>query len=371
MKDDTHRREVLYLGAGCSGNKTSVNTICGSVCRLLSYAIVALTLVASQGFAVDLVPEALGDFLREGADPISPEQSDLYAEFGFEEGQRGTYRTQDGRRLEVEAYRFQDGTGGVAAYQWMRPEGGEFVPYGERAIEKGSTTVIHFGNFTVRMIGDEAYDEHIEAMLSFLPRVALQASPPVLKFVPEQGLIPFSGRYVLGPESLAAVASEIPPSVAAFRYGTEAQFVRYESEAGVLRMILFYYPSPQIAIGQMEAFEALPDVLMKRSGPLLAAVLSPPTADEAERLLSRVRYVAEITVTHRTVQRHDDLATLIIDIVIFSALLAVLMVVGGGIVAGSRLLARRFWPNSVLAPSESENMVRLNLGARPGRGGSR
>ena len=348
-----------------------MNGICSSVSRLLAYAIAALTLVASQAFAVDLVPDALGDFLREEAGPISPEQPDLFDEFGFEEGQRGTYRTPDGRRLEVEAYRFQDATGGFAAYQWTRPDGGDFVPYGERAVQKGRTTVIHFGNFTVRMIGDEAFDEHIEAMLSFLPRVALQADPPVLKFVPEQDLIPFSGRYVLGPESLTAVASEVPPSVAAFRYGTEAQFVRYESQAGELRMILCYYPSPQIARGQLEAFEALPDVLVKRSGPLLAAVLSPPTADEAERLLSRVRYVAEITVTHRPVRRHEDLATLIIDIVIFCGLLALLMVVGGGIVAGSRILARRFWPNSVLAPSGSENMVRLDLGARPGSGGPR
>ena len=348
-----------------------MNGICSSVNRLLARAIVGLTLVASQAFAVDLVPDALGDFLRESAEPISPEQPDLFDEFGFEEGQSGTYRTPDGRRLEVEAYRFQDATGSLAAYQWIRPAGGDFVPYGERAVQKGRTTVIHFGNFAVRMIGDDAFGEHIEAMLSFLPRVSLQAEPPVLKYVPEQDLIPFSGRYVLGPESLTAVASEVPPSVAAFRYGTEAQFVRYESAAGELRVILFYYPSPQIARGQLEEFEALPDVLVKRSGPLLAAVLSPPTADAAERLLSRVRYVAEITVTHRTVGRHEDLATLIIDIVIFCALLALLMTVGGGIVAGSRILARRFWPNSVLAPSESDTMVRLDLEVRPGGRGPR
>jgi len=350
------------------GNKTSVSGVCASVTRLLAIFVAVLTFVA-QGTALDLVPDALGDFVREDAQPIAPEESDLFAEFGFEEGQRGEYRTEDARRLVVEAYRFQDATGGFAGYQWIRPDTGEFVPYGERALQQGDTTVIHFGNFVVRMTGDEAIDEHVEAMLAFLPRATLQSAPPVLKFVPKRGLVPFSGRYVLGPESLARVATEVPPSVAAFRYGTEAEFLRYESDAGALNIVLFYYPSPQIAQGQLSEFEAIPDILVKRSGPIVAAVLSPPSKDEAERLLSRVRYTAEITVAHQTESRQDNLGTLILDIVIFCALLAVLMIVGGSIVAGSRIMARRFWPNSILAPSESGDMVRLDLGPGPGRGG--
>jgi len=350
------------------GNKTSVSGVCGSVTRLFATAFVALILVA-QGPALDLVPDALGEFVRENAEPLAPEESDVFDEFGFEEGQRGEYRTADARQLVVEAYRFQDATGGFAGYQWIRPDSGEFVPYGERALRQGDTTVIHFGNFVVRMVGDEAIDDHIEAMLAFLPRVALQDAPPVQKFVPRQGLIPFSGRYVLGPESLARVASEIPPSVAAFRYGTEGEFLRYESDAGALSMVLFYYPSPQIAQGQLSAFEATPDIVVKRSGPIIAAVLSPSSEDEAERLLSRVRYTAEITVAHQTKRRSDNLGTLIIDIVIFCGLLVVMMIVGGGIVAGSRVMARRFWPNSILAPSNSGDMVRLDIGPGSGHGG--
>lgn len=342
--------------------------VCGSVTRLLATAVAALALVA-QGSALDLVPDALGEFVREDAQPLTPEDADVFSEFGFQEGQRGEYRTADSRQLVVEAYRFQDATGGFAGYQWIRPDAGEFVPYGERALRNGETTVIHFGNFVVRMVGDEAIDEHVEAMLAFLPRVALQSAPPVQKYVPQKGLIPFSGRYVLGPESLSRVASEIPPSVAAFRYGTEAEFLRYESDAGALSIVLFYYPSPQIAQGQLSAFEATPDIVVKRSGPIIAAVLSPPSEDEAERLLSRIRYTAEITVAHQTKKRSDNLGTLILDIMIFCGVLVVMMIVGGGIVAGSRVMARRFWPNSILAPSNSGDMVRLDLGSNSGRSG--
>ncbi|MDA1314787.1 MAG: hypothetical protein O2968_15750 [Acidobacteria bacterium] len=332
--------------------------------RSLILLLAVLFLLPSVVRASDLVPEALGNFIRLSVDILEPHEADIFDEFGFEEGQQGAYRTADGRDLKVTAYRFQDPTGALAAYQWLRPEGGELVAYGERALLLGDTTVIHFGNFVVRMSGDEAFDEHVEAMLSFLPRVVLKAEPPVLKFVPEPSLIPFSGRYILGPVALQKLASEVPPSVAAFRFGTEGQFVRYQSNAGELRMVLFYYPSPQIAHAQIEEFEQLPNVTAKRSGPMIAAVLSPSSADEAERLLSRVRYVAEVTVTPRAERRHDNLGVLFLDIFIFCGILVVLMLVGGGIVAGSRLLARRIVPNSIIAAPGDADVLRLNIDRR-------
>ncbi len=331
--------------------------------RLLTSVLVSVLLFPLSALGVELVPEALGEFTRRSVEAFEPGEKDLFAEFGFEEGQQGAYETTDGRDLKVAAFRFQDATGALAAYQWLRPEGGEFVPYGERALVLGDVTVIHFGNFVVRMSGDEAFDEHVEAMLSFLPRVILQAEPPVVQFVPQPSLIPFSGRFILGPVSLEKLASEVPPSVAAFRYGTEGQFVRYTSDAGELRMILFYYPSPQIARAQADDFEQLPNVTAKRSGPMVAAVLSPPSADEAERLLARVRYTAEVTVVPRIPRRHDNLGTLLLDIFIFCGILAVLMIFGGGIVAGSHMLASRVAPNSIIA-SPDDAMVRLDIDDR-------
>jgi hypothetical protein len=108
----------------------------------------------------------------------------------------------------------------------------------------------------------------------------------------------------------------------------------------------------------------LPNVAAKRSGPMIAAVLSPPSADEAERLLSHVRYVAEVTVTHRTQRRHDDMGLLLLDVVIFCGILAVLMIFGGGIVAGSRMLASRVVPNSIIAAPSEADVVRLDIDRR-------
>ena len=325
--------------------------------------VVTLLLVPATALA-ELVPEALGAFERKTLERIEPATKEIFAEFGLEEAEQGSYLSVEDEALELTAYRFQDATGAFAGYQRLRPSQGQSAPYGEQALREANTTAIRFGNYVVLMTGAEAVDEHVEAMLAFLPRVTLTAAPPVLKYVPTEQLIPFSGRYVLGPASLSELAPEIPPSVAAFHFGTEGQYLRYDTPSGELRMILFSYPLPQMAQGQIGLFNDLERVTAKRAGPLIAAVLSSPSPDETQRLLSRVRYVAEITLTHRTKRRYDDLRTLFIDVIMLCVVLALLMIVGGAIVAGSRMVARRYAPNSILGASDEAAMVRLDINRR-------
>lgn len=324
----------------------------------------AVIFLAPWAQAADIVPDALGDFVRQSAGAFEPEDTELFAEFGFEEGQRASYTTADGRALTVTGYRFQDATGAFAAYQWMRPADGEPAPYGEQALRRGELIAIRFGSYVVEMRGAEAIDTHVEAMLAFLPRVTLRAPPPVRQFVPEQDLIPFSGRYIIGPVALAAVAPEIPPSVAAFRLDGEGQFVRYQTDAGELRMILFSYPSAQIARGQIDSFHQLSKVAAKRDGPLIAVVIDPPSADEAERLLARVRYAGEVTVTPREPRRHDNFGIFLQDVVWFCLLLIVLMIVGGTAVAGARMLGRRAAGKSIIGEDGDTGMIRLDINFR-------
>jgi hypothetical protein len=326
----------------------------------------ALLLFASTA-AADTLPEALGTFTRGKLEPYQPESIEIFREFGFEEGERAVYFTPEAQQIEVSAVRFRDATGAFAAYQWVRPANGESVPHGAQAVRLGDLTVIQFGNYLVRMQGALPVAEHVEAMLGFLPRMQITPTPPLLGFVPPGQLVAGSQRHILGPLALREVAPEIPPSVAAFHFGTEAQALRYESPAGEMRMVLFSYPSPQIARGQIEEFQKLSGIIAKRSGPLIAAVISPASPDEAQLLLAKVQYAVEVTPTPHEVGRHDNLGTLIWDIVLLCAVLIVLMIVGGAIVAGSRILARRYVPNSLFAANDGPDMVRLDIdNRRPG-----
>ena len=160
--------------------------------RLFLPCAVAVFLPTGTATA-ELLPEALGPFERTSLEPFQPPQADLFAELGLEEAEQGRYLTAQGEALELTAYRFQDSTGAFASYQWLRPDGGELVPYGEQALRQGNATTIRFGSYVVQMEGPEADDEHVEAMLAFLPRVTLSARPPRTEVRSDQPAHPVLG----------------------------------------------------------------------------------------------------------------------------------------------------------------------------------
>ena len=318
-------------------------------------------LIAPLTVSAALLPEALGQFERKSAAPYISNQGDLHQEFGFEEGETAHYINAIDQRVNITARRFQDPTGAFAAFLWLKPPEGVEKSYGESSFQSDSYTIIRFGNYVIEMQGSNPTEEHVELMLAFLPRVQMTALPPMLAYLPERGIIPHSTRHILGPVGLDLIAPKIPPSVAAFHFGTEAHYGRYSTPSGEHQLLLFNYPTPQISRDQINAFNELGGVVAKRAGPLVAVVPQPFSADEAQRLLARVRYVAEVTPHHREPRRSENLATLFIDIIIFCCLLAVLMICGGAIVAVARILAGKYAPNSILAASEKDSVLRLDI----------
>ncbi len=323
--------------------------------------IVSLLLLFPLLAGAALLPEALGEFERKSVEAYTPDNRDLYLEFGFEEGETARYVTQAGPSVDITARRFQDPTGAFAAFLSLQPAEGVARPYGEGAVRSGDRTLIRFGNYVIEMRGADPVDEHVELMLAFLPRVQMTALPPLVAYFPTDQIVPHSTRHILGPAGLERVAPTIPPSVAAFHFGTEAHYGRYATPNGEHKLLLFSYPTPQIARDQFEAFNQLDAAVVKRSGPLVAVVPNPPSADEAQRLLARVRYAAEITPHHREMTRSENLATLLTDIIIFCCLLVFLMIFGGGIVAVTRMMAGKYAPESILASADEGNILRLDI----------
>jgi hypothetical protein len=327
---------------------------------------IAFLLLCPAVVAAQLLPEALGEFARKSVEARQPAEPEVFREFGFEQAETAVYTTPDGSTVNVTASRFADDTGALSAYQWKQPASAEPVEFGERALRSGDRMLIHFGNYVVEMEGVQPLEDNIELMLTYLPRVHMTPDPPLLGHVPEDARIVYSQRHLLGPVGLAKLVPEVPPSVAAFRYGTEAQFARYQSPAGELRLILFSYPSSQIARGQFEEFAKLETGLAKRVRSIVAFVPSPSSADEAERLLAKVQYSVEVTMTPQEQRdRHDNLGTLILDIVLLCGVLIALMFVGGVLVAGTRIVAGRYAPNSIFASHDGSEMTRLDIDRIP------
>ena len=165
--------------------------------------------------------------------------------------------------------------------------------------------------------------------------------PTLPGFLPMQDLVPNSDRYITGPMGLQKFDPAIPPSVAAFHYGTEAVLGVFHSPKGDLTLAVFNYPTPQIAMDRITAFQNLPAAVAKRSGPLVAVVVAPPDPDEAERLLAQVQYRVDITQQEHIPTRRDNIGNLVINAFILVGILLVFCVVGGLGVGGLKLLSKR------------------------------
>lgn len=327
--------------------------------RLL--ALGALLLATPAFLAADLLPEALGAFTRESLEPHAPEDAELYEEFGLEEAEVAVYRTGSGSEARVVAEQFYDDTGAFSAFRWEQEGEGFYSGYGERSWTNDDSTLIHFANYLVRISGDMPLDDHIELMLAFFPRVRPTPDPPILNFRPED-VRAGSEKHILGPVGLAKLAPEIPPSTAGFHFGSEAHFAEYDSPSGPQRMLLFSYPTPQMARVQADEFYKLGNVVAKRSGPIIAAVPAPASPDEAERLLAKVRYAAEVTLDESSVQQEPlTISDIVLDTFILVGILVGLCIVGGLFVAGARYLAGRVAPNSLFAAPEGDGMIHLDL----------
>ena len=321
-------------------------------------ALLALPLSSSAA----ILHDAMGAFERGEEIAYEPQETALFKEFGFEQGGRAEYRTADGRAVEARVLQFYDDTGAFAGYQWLKPAGAETVVRGERAVQKGNYTLIHFGNYLLELTGDLPESEDIEVALAYLPRPKLTGDPPVLEYVPEESLQTDSVRYVLGPASLAKTAPMLPPSVVGFHFGTEGHYGVYDTPAGELRMLILSYPSSPISRGQIEEFYAIDNIVAKRDGPLISVVLDPSSPDEAQRLLASIRYRADVTLNHQPPERYDSLKNIVLDSLFLCLILAVLMVLGGILVAVTRRLAGRVAPASIIAAPEGSDVQQLNIG---------
>ena len=323
--------------------------------------LVIIACLLPAGLGADILPEALGDFTRSSLEPREAPDAALYQEFGFEESSTAIYETAAGQRAEIVATRFYDDTGAFSAFLWERPAEGEEDAYGKRAWLGPESTLIHFGNYLVEIRGELPAEDNIELMLAYLPKVRVTPDPPMLTYMPTDGMSPATQKHILGPEALQRLAPEVAPSVAGFHFGAEAQFAEYEVDDVRTRLLLFSYPTPQMAREQAEKFYQQDHLVAKRSGPMIAAVVAAENPDAAQRLLAKVRYEAEVTLNYEEPNRHDNVGTLVLDVMILSGILASLCIAGGILVAGGRILAGRVAPNSLLASPEGDGMTHLGL----------
>jgi hypothetical protein len=317
-------------------------------------ATIVLAVFQAAGSAA-ILPDAIGPYHQAGASKPALAEKPVWNDYGLKDWETATY--QDGKsKLTVTAWRLTDTTGSLAAYQWQRPADSKPSKPGALEAETDTSLLWTHGNYLVLFQGYKPSAAELDALGKSLKNVDQTPLPVLPGYLPGGNLTPNSERYITGPGSLSRFAQEISPSLAGFHFGAEAEVGVFHSPNGDMRLAIFNYPTPQIAMEKVAEFQKLPGAMVKRTGPLVAVIPHAGDPDMAERLLGEIRYQAEITRDEYVPTRRDNMGDLLLNICILIAILAAFATVSGLIWGGLRYLLR-----IARKGQEPEAMITLHL----------
>ena len=305
-----------------------------------------------------ILPDTIGTSQKSGAAQATVSDRQLWDEYGFKAAEAATYGTGKAR-FTATVYQLQDSTGALAAFDWQRAADSKPSKVAALAAETDDALWLVHGNYLLVFKGYKPTMPELDAVAAALRNVDETPLPTLPGFFPAQGRTANSERYVIGPVALQRFAPAIPPATAAFRLGAEAQVGTFQTPKGDMTMALFSYPTPQMAMQQIQEFQKIPNAMAKRAASLIAVIVGPPDPDSAERLLAAVRYQAQVTRDEYVPTRRDNIGDLVVNVFILIGFLLAFALVSGFAVGGARLLRR-----ALRKGEEPEAMITLHLESR-------
>jgi len=250
----------------------------------------ALALCLAPPVGAGILPEQLGQERRGPVQAVIPSDPVL-AEYGIEAAEQADYGP-----MSVVAWRFRDSTGAMAAFQYKRPPESKPDKLDKQAAVAGHLILAAHGNYLYQFVDGVPTEEQYKQLQFAVPRIEQSSLPIIGTYLPPEGLIANSERYVGGPVALEKFMPGVAPSLVAFHLSAEGQYGRYQGREGkVMDLAIFSYPTPNMARERSEAFGKLAGTVVKRAGSLVILALNSPNPDDAERLLAKIQQQASLT----------------------------------------------------------------------------
>jgi len=302
-------------------------------------------------------PDVLKNYQKGPVKAILTPDTSLLNEFGVDATEQAEYSAGK-KHFTATAWRFHDSTGAMAMFESLRPPGAKPAAVTQLSVTTSDGVIFAYGNYVFQLTGNLPPAASFAELYARVPKLDQSPLPALLANLPPEGLIPNSERYILGPVSLDRFDPKIAPSVAAFHLGSEGVTGKYTSAKGVLTLAIFNFPTPNLARDRFQEFQKIPGAVAKRAGPLVAVTVDPPDADSAERVLSRVKYEANITSNqHVPVNDTVDKVKFILNVFVFAGLLILLCLGAGLAYAAFRVISRK-----MNRGEDPDAMITLHLG---------
>jgi hypothetical protein len=174
----------------------------------------------------------------------------------------------------------------------------------------------------------------------------------------------------VGPIALEKVESPLPAQFVDFSRGAEVELGDYNLSGTPATLMLINYPTPQIAADQLKNIEAAQQanqlgnsqISARRTGPILAILSGAVSNGDAKSFLGQINYDADVTWNQNTYfTRRDNVANLIVGVIILAAIICGMAVVVGLAFGGFRVLMKRLFPDKVFDRPEQVEIIALHL----------
>jgi hypothetical protein len=321
-------------------------------------------LVATQGLGVDQIK-------NYGGDPA------VEREYGVKSFEVRTYQL-DRVRAEVVLELAGDVSSAYGLFAYYQNESMHPEKVTQLAMTGPQVSLMARGRSFIRFLhpkGLQLSENELRALLIFVGGTrptsdSLSNLPPPL---PSAGLIPGSGKYIIGPEVAKRVLPNFRIDLVGFDQGAEVQVGEYLVGNSRSTMMQVSYPTPQIARAR---FGAMSDLLGlnqdrganslygRREGSFIFLALKANNKAAATKLLDHFNVKAQLSWDEKypgdkTFGR--QLFELIMGNVLLTLFLAGGGVAGGVLIVLSRRVTARFFPAWQWGHPEADRLIRLNL----------
>ena len=306
------------------------------------------------------------------ADPV---YADMLKEYGFVDVAFAQY-TKPGRNMAIKIARFNDASGAYGAYLFYRAP--EMAPeqIGDAAASNNERVLFYKGNLLVDVKLDKVTPMsagELRELANDLPKPSGNEAnlPTVMNYLPKQGMVENSTKYVAGPVGLSKLGSVLSPDVVDFNTGAEIASAQYKTGEGEATLQLISYPTPAVAGAKLKTIDTPPTAQAgnqikkwaKRTGPLVAVVSGNISESEAKTLLASVNYDADITWNQNTFfDKKNNIGYLLVNVILLIAILFGLMIVAGVVFFGFRVTLKKYFPDKFFDRPEDVEIIRLNIG---------
>jgi hypothetical protein len=354
--------------------------------------------------AQDLLPSSVGTWTASGTpaqvpaqqiEQLASERANILREYGISSGERRDY-TSGNDQMTVTLYRMVDPSAAFGAFTFFRdPDMALPAPItaASYAAGKRGRELLVVGNLMIDVNAGKA--QIAAADLNALAKsVSSQADrrpyPPIATFLPHEGLIPGSERYVLGPLALAQVFPAAPanqPDWAGFGSSAEAVVGRYrlsEKPSGGRRpaegvLLLILYPTQQLAADRYnelgksfalnvdtELAKGKPAVFGTRSSALIALLSGVDSRETAAVLLNQVHYSSEVTWNEPTHNFTDpSISNIVVGEIVDTGAIMLLALAASIGFGGFRLLAKFVAPGKIFDRNADVEILQLGINSKP------